>query len=98
MPSSLMSMRQIGEEFSVTNEERNQHHLYRIKPVDMTDEQWAEQRKAKQRERMKRLRKTLKCEVREAWLATHSISRTKPWEKLNMSRAAWYRKGKPKTA
>ena len=82
MPRSLMSMRQIGEEFRVTNEERNQHHLYRIKPVDMTDEQLADQRKAKERERLERRRRTLGAEVREVWLATHSISRTKPWEKL----------------
>jgi hypothetical protein len=31
---------------------------------------------------------------RAEWEA-NSIARTKPWEKLGMSRATWYRKGKP---
>ena len=31
---------------------------------------------------------------REEYLA-NSISRAKPWESLGMSRATWYRKGKP---
>lgn len=33
-------------------------------------------------------------ESREEFLA-HSINRAKPWEALGMSRATWYRKGKP---
>lgn len=33
-------------------------------------------------------------ESREEFLA-HSINRAKPWEALDMSRATWYRKGKP---
>ena len=88
MPRRLMSMRQLGEEFRVTNKERNRHQLYRIRPVDMTDEQLIEQRKARQRERMRRLRKTQKCELREVWSTPHSVSRTKPWEKLGISRAS----------
>lgn len=32
---------------------------------------------------------------RAEWEATNSISRTKPWEALGMSRSTWYRKGKP---
>jgi len=32
---------------------------------------------------------------REEYLATHTISKSKPWEDLGMSRATWYRKGKP---
>lgn len=31
---------------------------------------------------------------REEYLA-NALSRTKPWEALGMSRATWYRKGKP---
>lgn len=31
---------------------------------------------------------------REQYLA-NAISRSKPWEALGMSRATWYRKGKP---
>lgn len=43
--------RVLGERMRLTNAEREQLHLWPIKPVDMTDEQLAEQRKAKSRER-----------------------------------------------
>ena len=32
---------------------------------------------------------------RDEYLAEHSISRSKPWLALGISRATWYRKGKP---
>jgi uncharacterized protein YjcR len=32
---------------------------------------------------------------RNQWEETNSISREKPWEALGISRATWYRKGKP---
>ena len=35
------------------------------------------------------------AQPRDAWLAEHTISRDKPWEALGISRATWYRRGKP---
>lgn len=35
------------------------------------------------------------AQPRDEYLAAHTTSRTKPWEALGMSRATWYRKGKP---
>lgn len=35
------------------------------------------------------------AQSREQWLAEHTLSRDKPWEKLGISRATWYRRGKP---
>ena len=32
---------------------------------------------------------------RDEYLAAHTTNRTKPWEALGMSRATWYRRGKP---
>ncbi|RKV83000.1 MAG: rep protein [Neisseria sp.] len=32
---------------------------------------------------------------RADYLAENTISRDKPWEKLGISRATWYRRGKP---
>jgi hypothetical protein len=32
---------------------------------------------------------------RADYLAAHTANRSKPWEALGMSRATWYRKGKP---
>ena len=34
-------------------------------------------------------------QTREDYLAENTISRDKPWEKLGISRATWYRRGKP---
>lgn len=32
---------------------------------------------------------------RDEYLAEHNISRSKPWLALGISRATWYRRGKP---
>ena len=32
---------------------------------------------------------------RADYLAAHTVNRSKPWEAMGMSRATWYRKGKP---
>ena len=34
-------------------------------------------------------------QTRADYLAENTISRDKPWEKLGISRATWYRRGKP---
>ena len=36
------------------------------------------------------------AQPRAEFLAEHSISRSKPWLALGISRATWYRRGKPK--
>lgn len=35
---------------------------------------------------------------REDYLSENTINRDKPWEKLGISRATWYRRGKPSVA
>ena len=35
------------------------------------------------------------AQPRDEYLAAHTTNRTKPWEALGMSRATWYRRGKP---
>jgi len=35
------------------------------------------------------------AQPRAAWLAEHSCERSKPWQALGISRATWYRRGKP---
>jgi hypothetical protein len=60
----------------------------------MTDEELAEQRRAKDRERKRRYRERQRegGATRTQWLAAHSISRDKPWLLLGISRASYYRK------
>lgn len=35
---------------------------------------------------------------REQWLAEHTLARSEPWRALGISRATWYRRGKPMPA
>ena len=77
--------------------EREGLKLHSILPCDMTEEQLAEQRKAKARARMKRYRqskKTPEQQTRAEYLATHSISRTKPWIAEGMKERTWWRRRK----
>ena len=50
----LPTGREIGERLGVTNEEYERLNLRHIKPVDRTDEQLAERRKARRNERRRR--------------------------------------------
>ena len=51
------SSRDLGERMRLTNAERERLQIRTIKPFDMTDKALKEQRKAKQRDRMRRMRK-----------------------------------------
>ena len=53
-----VSAKVLGERLRVTNEERERLSLRTIHPVDMTDEQMAEQKKAKDRARKRRKRRS----------------------------------------
>jgi hypothetical protein len=86
--------RELGERLGVTNQQRQQFRLWTIAPCDLTDQELAEQRKAKDRERKRRSRERQRegKATRAQWLAAHSISRDKPWLLLGISRASYYRK------
>jgi len=88
------SARELGKRLRVTNQMRQQWRLWTVAPYDMTDEELAEQRRAKDRERKRRHpeRQREGGATRTQWLAAHSISRDKPWLLLGISRASYYRK------
>ena len=75
---------------NVTDEERERLTLRTILPVDMTDEQLAEQKKAKDRAR-KRRRPGLWRVSRAEYLAA-SKSREEPWKADNICRRTWERR------
>jgi hypothetical protein len=77
-----------GKRLGVTNTQREQLRLWTIYPCDMSEEQMAEWRRAKDRAR-KRTRRQRRA--RADYLASHALSRTKPWERLGISRARYYR-------
>jgi hypothetical protein len=87
-----LTAKEVGKRHRVTNQDRERLRLWTIAPCDVTAEQLAEQRKAKKRERMFRLRQKRGRQTRKACLAAHSISRNKPWLAEGISRRSWYRK------
>jgi hypothetical protein len=86
--------RELGKRLRVTDQMRQQWRLWTIAPYDMTDEELAEQRRAKDRERKRRSRQRQRQgkATRAQWLAAHSISRDKPWLALGIKRRAYYKR------
>ena len=83
--------RVLGERMNLTNAERERLHLWAIKPTDMTDEQLAEQRKVKSRERRATRRRQSGVRTRAEYLA-ELASRPKPWEAEGISQRTWQRR------
>ena len=67
------SARELGKRLRVTNQMRQLWRLWTIAPCDLTDQELAEQRKAKDRERKRRSRERQRQrrgrQTREQWLA-----------------------------
>jgi hypothetical protein len=80
--------RELGERLRVTNAEREALKLWQFKPVDMTDDELAEHRKAKAREQRKAKRQ---LPSREVHLAKFESSQ-RPWEALGIHRRTWERR------
>jgi len=97
----MLTAKVLSHRLGVKNFERERIGLRTIPPVDMTKEQLAEQRKAKDRARKQRRRLKRGGRTREAYLATFT-QRPKPWEIAGMSKRTWYRRkakvGADKTA
>jgi hypothetical protein len=81
----------LGEKLRLLNHERETLGIRTIKPVDLTDEQLLEQRKAKKRARDERRRRKAGKKPRDAYLA-NALTRLKPWEAEGVSRRTWFRK------
>jgi hypothetical protein len=79
--------RLLGQRLRLTNAEREQLKIKTIKPVDMTDDELDEQRRAKARARERRRR-----QERGAKPRAQSLSRIKPWLAEGLSRRTWYRR------
>ena len=84
---------QLGARLRVTNAERERLKLWPFKPVDVTDERLAEQRKAKERERAARRRRERGVKPRSAYLA-ELASKPRPWEAEGISQRTWQRRQK----
>jgi hypothetical protein len=80
------SARRQGEILGTSNADRIRLAYRTIRPFDLTDEQLAEQRKAKQRAREQRRRRAAGAKPQ-----AESLARRKPWETKGISRATWFR-------
>ena len=83
----------LGERMSLTDLERTALGIRTIAPIDMTDEQLKERRKAKDAERKWRKRRAARVKERNAWLA-NCLSNLKPWKRQGISRRTWERRRK----
>jgi hypothetical protein len=78
----------------LTEDERRRLRITTIGAIDLTKEQ----RKARRRLRdryLKEVRRRQAGAKPRSNYETNSLTRTKPWERLRMSRRSWYRAGKP---
>jgi len=87
----LPTAKTLGVRVRLTNSERERLRLWPIAPIDMTDEQLAEQRKAKRQERDAKRRRNNGSLSREAYLAQFA-SREQPWKAEGISRRTWERR------
>jgi hypothetical protein len=82
----------LGWRLRLTEEERTALGITTIRPFGITDADMKERQKAKARDRDAR-RRQRKRESQPA--KPPPLAETRPWEVLGMSRATWYRGGKP---
>jgi ElaB/YqjD/DUF883 family membrane-anchored ribosome-binding protein len=86
----------IARRLNVDYDEREELNLRSIGATDADKRERARRRKDRNRKRAKersaRLRSERGAVPREEYLATHSVSRTKPWEALGISKATYYRR------
>jgi hypothetical protein len=97
MRRRMPTAKQLGKRQNVTASLRHRLKLWTIRPCDISlGELRRQRRREAARERMRRLRQLQGRKPRAEWLATNSISRTKPWEKAGFkTRRTWERHGKP---
>jgi hypothetical protein len=83
--------RHLGDNMRLLNSEREALRLWRMLPADMTDDQLAEQRKAKSRTRRAAKRRKCGAKTREQYLSDLA-SRPKPWIAEGIHRRTWERR------
>jgi hypothetical protein len=88
-----LTAQELGKRLGLTNAEREALKLWPFRPIDKTEEEIAEQAKARERERRARKRRERGVRTREAYLA-ELASRPKPWKAEGVSRRTWERRRK----
>lgn len=81
---------------SVTDADRRRLKLWTIGAIDRTAEQRKQDRRTRSRDAKEAQRRADGVKPRILYL-TELLARPKPWASAGMSRASWYRAGKPET-
>jgi hypothetical protein len=84
----------LGRKLNLTGAEWRTLRLRTIAPVDMTRQERVAFSQALAQKRRQARRRAQGKKQRAEYLAK-SVSQTKPWVALNISRRTWYRRGKP---
>jgi hypothetical protein len=84
----------LAARLGLTEDERCRLRITTIGAIDLSKEQRKARRKLRNRLLKEVRRRQAGAKQRSEYEAA-SLSRNKPWERLGMSRAAWYRAGKP---
>ncbi len=84
----------LGWRVKLTLDERRRLRIRTIRAVGQTAESMAEDRREHDRAEKEAQRRRSGVKTRAQWIA-ESKAQTKPWEAMGMSRATWYRKGRP---
>jgi len=86
----LPQPQEVAERVQLTAEQREQNHLYRIPPVDLTNAQLKERKLARDRERKRLARRRAGQISREEYLAQVKVKEP-GWIKAGVSERTWYR-------
>jgi hypothetical protein len=84
----------VGKSLYLRFEERERLGIRTIRAFDKTQAEIEDIRHQRKMEAQRASRRAEGVRPREAYLAAHSISRTKPWEAEGISRRTWYRRHK----
>ena len=93
----IPTARELGQQLGLTNATREALKLWRFLPIDKTDDELAEQRAAKRREKAATRRRAKGVRPREDYLASLP-SRQRPWEAEDISRRTWERRRSKRVA
>jgi hypothetical protein len=86
----------LGRRLGLTEAERQRLKITTIGAIDVTKDERIKSRRERDRARHHHHRRAQGATPRDEYEA-NSISRTRPWEALGMSRRSWHRAGKPAT-
>ena len=86
----------LGKLLRFTGAEWKRLRVRTIAPIDLTAQERRQDSQIRNRMKVRAERRNAGMKPRAEYVA-NSLSKTKPWEALGMSRRDWYRKGKPQT-